>query len=114
MGSLYLEADGTWRIIGPTEPGPQPFNPGGEMAMWTSKDQGGTWQKTRQLTSGSPFNHTYARQPVNAHDDFYAFWADGHGREPSSCSLYFCTKTGDVYRLPRRMTGQFAQPERVN
>jgi hypothetical protein len=114
MGSLYLEADGTWRIIGPTEPGPQPFNPGGEMAMWTSNDQGGTWQKVRQLTGGSPFNHTYARQPVNAHDDFYAFWADGHGREPSSCSLYFCTKTGDVYRLPRRMTGQFAQPERVN
>ncbi len=33
-----LEDD--WRIIGPTETGPQPFNPGGEIAMWTSRDQG--------------------------------------------------------------------------
>ena len=40
------------------------------------------------------------RRPVNAHDDFYAFWADGHGRQPSASSLYFCTKAGDVYRLP--------------
>jgi hypothetical protein len=50
---------------------------------------------------------------VNAHDDFYAFWADGHGRQPSSSSLYFCTKAGDVYRLPRHMMQDFAKPERV-
>ena len=53
-GSLYIEEDGTWRIIAPTEQGPQPYNPGGEMAMWTSSDQGATWKKARQLTSGSP------------------------------------------------------------
>jgi hypothetical protein len=114
MGSLYLEAGGTWRIVGPTETGPQPFNPGGEIALWVSQDQGTTWRKLRQLTSDSPFNHTYARHPVNAHDEFYAFWADGHGRQPSGSSLYFCNRAGDVYRLPQRMAGQFARPERVN
>ncbi|RPJ37892.1 MAG: hypothetical protein EHM35_05765 [Planctomycetaceae bacterium] len=111
MGSLYIEADGLWRIIGPTERGPQPYNPGGEMAMWTSYDQGATWKKVRQLTSRSPFNHTFARRPVNAHDDFYAFWADGHGRQPSASSLYFCTRAGTVFRLPRTMTQDFEAPE---
>ena len=40
MGSLWVEGDGTWHIIAPTETGPQPYNPGGEIAMWTSRDQG--------------------------------------------------------------------------
>lgn len=111
MGSLYIEAGGLWRIIGPTEPGPQPYNPGGEMALWTSGDRGATWKKVRQLTSGSPFNHTFARRPVNAHDDFYAFWADGHGRQPSASNLYFCTKAGDVYRLPSVMTQDLESPQ---
>ncbi len=113
-GSLYLEEDGTWRIIAPTELGPQPYNPGGEMVVWTSNDRGATWRKAHQLTTGSSLNHNYARRPVNAHDNFYAFWADGHGREPSASSLYFCTKAGQVYRLPGRMTEEFAQPEKIN
>ncbi|MBM4028688.1 MAG: hypothetical protein FJ280_25315 [Planctomycetes bacterium] len=113
-GSLYLEEDGTWRVIAPTELGPQPYNPGGEMLMWTSSDQGKTWKKLRELTHGDPLNHNYARRPVNAHRDFYAFWADGHGRQPSASSLYFCNQAGDVYRLPQRMTEEFARPEKVN
>jgi hypothetical protein len=114
MGSLYLEKEGTWRLIAPTERGPQPYNPGGEIALWTSHDQGATWKKVRQLTANSPFNHTYVRQPRNAQDGFYAFWADGHGREPSPSALYFCSKTGDVFRLPPQMTGEFADPEKMN
>jgi hypothetical protein len=55
--------------------------------------------------------HTFAGRPVNADDDLYAFWADGHGREPSASSLYFCNKAGNVYRLPRTMTQDFAAPE---
>lgn len=74
----------------------------------------GTWRKVRQLTSNSRFNHTYVRHPLNARDGFYGFWADGHGRGPSSSSLYFCTKAGEVYRLPARMTEEFAEPEKVN
>jgi hypothetical protein len=113
MGSLYLEADGTWRLIGPTQTGPQPFNPGGEVAMWVSSDQGQTWKMTRQMTRNSPRNHTYVRRPVNAHSDFYALWADGHARQPSESRLYFCNRAGDVFALPVRMEADSAQPERV-
>ncbi|UCC98266.1 MAG: BNR-4 repeat-containing protein [Phycisphaerales bacterium] len=111
MGSLLVEDDGTWRIIGPTETGPQPYNPGGEMAMWVSGNLGATWKKVRQLTANSPYNHTYARRPLDAHPDFYAIWADGHGRKPSQSSLYFCDKRGNVRVLPREMTGDFATPK---
>jgi hypothetical protein len=113
MGSLYLEADGTWRLIGPTQTGPQPFNPGGEVAMWVSSDQGQTWKMTRQLTRNSPRNHTYVRRPVNAHPDFYALWADGHARQPSESRLYFCNRAGDVFVLPARMEADSAPPERL-
>ncbi len=112
-GSIYIEAENAWRIIGPTQTGPQPFNPGGEVAMWVSRDQGRHWKMTRQMTQDSAYNHTYVRRPVHAHPDFYAFWADGHGRRPSDSRLYFCNKDGDVFRLPVEMTSDFAKPERV-
>ena len=111
-GSLYIEPDGTWRVIAPTDPGPQPYNPGGEMVLWTSKDEGQTWQKMKQLTHESPRNHTYARRPLNAHPDFYAFWADGNARQPSESFLYFTNQRGDhVWRLPATMRSSFAKPE---
>jgi hypothetical protein len=110
-GSLYIEPDGTWRVIAPTEPGPQPYNPGGEMVLWTSTDEGQTWSRVKQLTRNSLRNHTYARRPLNAHSDFYALWADGNGREPSESSLYFTNQHGDhVWRLPGKMEGEFATP----
>ena len=113
MGSLYVESDDVWRIIAPTEPGPQSFGAGGELVMWKSVDQGETWFKDRQLTVDSLKNQSYARRPVNAHKDFYAFWADGDARQPSESSLYFCNKDGDVFRLPRQMTSETAKPELV-
>ncbi|MDZ7618232.1 MAG: BNR-4 repeat-containing protein [Patescibacteria group bacterium] len=112
FGSLYIEADGTWRLIGPTETGPQPYNPGGEIALWTSKDLGHTWTKVKQLTSNSPYNHTYARRPMNAHPDFYAIWADGHARQESDSRIYFTNRDGThVWRLPVTMDGDTAKPE---
>ncbi len=111
MGSLYLEGDDLWRIIGPTENGPQAYNTSGEIAMWTSADRGASWQKVKQMTAGSQFNHGYCRRPVNAQPGFYALWADGHGRKPSESRLYFCNKAGDVFVLPAAMTGDFAKPE---
>ena len=114
-GSLYIEPDGTWRVIAPTDLGPQPYNPGGEMVLWTSTNQGESWTRVKQLTHNSPYNHTYARRPLNAHPDFYALWADGHGREPSESRLYFTNQRGDhVWRLPTTMTGDFATPAIVN
>jgi hypothetical protein len=71
-----------------------------------------TWQRHKQLTRNSPRNHTYARRPVNAHPDFYALWADGHGRQPSESCLYFTNQKGDhVWRLPVQMEEEFATPE---
>ena len=113
MGSLWIDEDGAWRVIAPTEAGPQPFNPGGEVAIWQSRDQGRTWQKLRALTKNSPHNHTYVRRPVNAHSDFFALWADGHGRQPSASRLYYCDREGNVFELPRRMTTPTVTPQRI-
>ena len=113
-GPVYVESDTTWRIIGPTQLGPQPYNPGGEIAMWLTEDAGATWRMVRQMTRDSEMNHTYVRRPVNAQPDFYGFWADGHGRKPSASRLYFCNRQGDVFRLPQTMAGDFATPERMS
>ena len=113
MGSLYID-NNSWQVIGPTETGPQPYNPGGEMALWESHNNGETWKKSKQLTRHSKRNHTYARAPVNAHPDFYALWADGHGRQPSESNLYFCNRDGDVYLLPRQMSEQFEKPTLID
>jgi hypothetical protein len=113
MGSLYIEENGVWRIIAPTEPGPQYHGTGGEMALWISEDSGRTWRKERDITRNSPLNHAYARRPVNAHDDFYAFWADGNPFEFSESSLYFTNRNGDtVWRLPTHMTQPEQAPEK--
>jgi hypothetical protein len=111
MGSLYIEKD-KWRIIGPTEPGPQRYGTGGEMALWESADEGKTWIKRTDLTSNSTRNHSYARRPLNAHPGFYAFWADGNPDSLSVSYLYFCNKKGDkVWRLPYTMQHDEEKPE---
>lgn len=114
FGELALHDDGEWTVIGPTETGPQPYNPGGEIASWSSRDHGVSWQKTKQLTHGSTMNHTYVRQVQRAHPDFVAIWADGHGRKPSHSNLYLADADGNVYRFPREMgTATSAQLEKV-
>ena len=66
----------------------------------------------RLLTRDSRFNHTYARRPVNAHPDFYAFWADGNTLGLSESNLYFTDRDGThVWRLPTTMASDFAEPE---
>lgn len=110
---LSFDDDGTWRIIGPTDPGPQPFGTGGEMAVWLSSDQGATWRKEKQLTAGSQLNQSYARRPVNANPEFFALWADGNARQPSESHLYFCDAKGSVYQLPPKMEGDSARPQLV-
>ena len=103
FGSLYIESDGTWRIIAPTDPGPEPYGTGGEMVMWTSRDEGATWKRVKNLTPNSTTMHTYARRPVNAHPDFYAIWADGSTRRESESRLYFTDRNGRVRQLPTDM-----------
>jgi hypothetical protein len=113
FGPLYIEGN-QWRVIAPTSPGPQPGGAGGEMVLWTSADEGATWQAAKQLTRGSELNHTYARRPVDAHPQFYALWADGNPLKPSESRLYFTDREGSgVWRLPTNMDEEFAAPEKA-
>lgn len=113
MGSLYVE-NGRWQVIGPTETGPQQYGTGGEMASWSSGDEGKTWKKESMLTVKSTRNHSYARRPMNAHEDFYAFWADGDADKLSESRLYFSNKKGTkVWMLPYDMDHDFQRPIEV-
>jgi hypothetical protein len=109
-GSLYIEPDGAWRVIAPTEPGPQPDSTGGQIAVHVSRDEGKTWEKIATFPLDNGRNQTYVRRPWRARDDFYGFWADGDALNSSESDLYFCTKAGNVFRLPRKMEGQTARP----
>ncbi|MBG0859260.1 MAG: BNR-4 repeat-containing protein [Bacteroidales bacterium] len=112
MGSIYTDGQ-TWRIIGPTEPGPQKYGTGGEIAVWAGKAEGVMWKKLRNITGESIRNHSYVRRPVNAHRDFYAFWADGNADKLSESHLWFSNRHGKkVYELPYIMNNDFDKPVR--
>jgi hypothetical protein len=113
MGSLMVAKNGAWQVIAPTASGPQAYNTGGEIVMWESSDEGRSWT-SRPLTANSPYNHSYPRRPVNAHPGFYAFWADGNGRQPSPSRLYFSDREGNVYRLPEKMEKPYERPVKVS
>jgi hypothetical protein len=112
-GSLHLD-HGNWRILGPTDSGPQPVGAGGEIAIWTSSDSGMQWRRARSVTKASPFNHNYVRRVLHGHSDFFAFWADGHPDAFSTSSLYFMNQAGTrVWRMPGEIQGDFCEPERA-
>jgi hypothetical protein len=113
-GSLFIEEDGTWKIIGPIGTGPQALGTGGEMECWVSSDRGTSWVKQRALTAGSPRNHSYVRRPRNAHPGCYCYWADGDADARSESHLYFTNRAADkVWRLPYTMTDEFAAPQLI-
>lgn len=113
MGSLFTEGK-KWLISGPTEAGPQNLGTGGEIAMWESRNEGISWEKICSVTSESVRNHSYVRRPVNAHKNFYSFWADGDADKFSESHLWFSNKKGNkVYELPYKMTSGFQRPERI-
>ena len=113
MGSLYVEGI-EWKMIAPTEKGPQVNRTGGEVVLWTSLDNGVTWIKTKNVTSGSKWNNSYVRRPVNEHKDFYAFWTDGDPEKISESRLYFTNKEcSKVWVLPYQMKKDFEKPKRI-
>ena len=112
-GELWILAPDDWRIVGPTESGPQRYNPGGEIAIWVSRNQGLTWEKDRQITRNSDMNHTYVRRSINGHSNFMAFWADGNARLPSKSRLYFSGTDGRVFQLPTQLRSDWASPIRI-
>jgi hypothetical protein len=82
------------------------------MAMWISKDEGSTLKRRAILTKNSIRNNSYARRPLNANDEFYAFWADGDADKLSESHLYFCNKKGDkVWQLPYNMENETQKPD---
>ena len=109
---LYLEdaANGTLRLVGSFEDGPQAYNTGGEISQWISRDGGATWNKEFQLTRESDVNQCFPRRTVDASPEFYAIWAEGNGRRPSSSEIRFSTKDGAVYELPREMKEDWEAP----
>lgn len=110
-GQLDREPNGLWRLIAPTDPGPQPWMTGGEVVMWTSGDDAATWTRAATVTADSPRNHTYVRRPVDGRDDFYALWADGNAAQRSESFLYFTDRTGQrVWQLPKQMTQDYEKP----
>lgn len=112
MGSLYIEEEG-WRLIAPTEPGPQRWGTGGEIAIWFTENDGKTWEMLREVTVNSPYNHAYVRRPVNAHTEFYGFWADGSPDKLTRSRLYFTNRQGDeTHRLPYEMISE--TPKQIN
>lgn len=114
FGELDIAPDGSWRIMAPTDPGPQPNMTGGEIVLWTSQDQGAAWQRIRNVSQNSPLNNTYIRLPINAQDDFYAYWADGDTKKPSDSHLYFTNREGThVWRFPTTMPTDTAKPEQL-
>jgi hypothetical protein len=114
MGSLYVEGP-VWQVIGPTGAAPQPWGTGGEMGLWTSRDEGLTWTLEREITRNSEFNHSYARRPRYDTASFRAFWADGDPYKMTKSHLYFCDATGTrVRRLPYEMEADFAEPDPVS
>jgi rhamnogalacturonyl hydrolase YesR len=113
MGSLYVDGN-QWLIIAPTDAGPQKYGTGGEMVLWETTDEGETWKQLK-ITQNSNRNHSYARRPLNAHDDFYAFWADGNADKFSQSKLYFSNKKGNkLWQLPYNMDTDFASPIPLN
>jgi hypothetical protein len=113
-GPLWIEADGSWRVVGPTQRGPQRWGGGGEIAVWISRDEGASWTRTRDVTRDSPRNHSYVRNVINAAPDspFAMLWADGHADKLSISRLYFANRDGSVVRrLPYDMESGYAVPE---
>ncbi|MDM4019129.1 BNR-4 repeat-containing protein [Roseiconus lacunae] len=111
MGSLAINQE-VWTARVPALAGPQPYHGGGEVVMYESRDKGESWKLIRQVTSDSPRNHNYVRQPISPMEPFVAFWADGDPTKLGESHLYFCDSTGEnVWRLPYEMKGDFAKPQ---
>jgi hypothetical protein len=109
MGSLYV-SDNEWKIVGPTESGPQKWGVGGELAIWKSTDKGETWKRKKILTKNSKQSHSYVRRPVNYKKPFCYFWADGDSHNFSKSELYFGDFDGNIWKLPYEMKADFERP----
>ena len=112
MGSIFI-ADDVWKIVGPTENGPQKYGVGGELAVWVSKNSGRDWKKEKAITENSTRNNAYVRRPMHSKAPFSFFWANGNPDKLSISELFFGDFSGSVYRLPYTMTEEWQKPIKV-
>ena len=113
MGSLYISNE-YWRIVGPTEEGPQRWGVGGEIAIWQSSNRGETWEKLETITGHSELSHSYVRRPLHFKDPFCFFWSDGNSHAFSRSELYFGNFKGEIWKLPYRMKNDHEKPVKVH
>lgn len=112
MGSLWVEGK-NWKVIAPTQDGPQVHGGGGEIEEWQSSDAGETWRLAQKITSNSRLNHNYVREVQQGHSSFLYFWADGNPDQFSRSKLFFADQQGKVFQMPYRMRKDWAKPKRV-
>lgn len=112
MGSLFIEED-KFKIVVPTETGPQKYGVGGELAIYKSETLGGKWKRKKQITNNSAFNNSYVRRPLNYKAPFSFFWANGNPSKMSISELFFGNFEGTVYKLPYKMEADFEKPIRL-
>jgi len=108
-GSIWVDGK-NWTVIVPSEPGPQLWGTGGEIAVWKTKNAGKSWKKESQLTSDSPYNHGYVRRPFGGKDPFFCYWADGNPDRITPSHIYFANSKGKVWMLPYEMTLEWEDP----
>lgn len=102
-GSLLLVAEDDWRLLAPTDPGPQSPATGGTMVMHRSADGGRTWKRDRAVFEDPDRCHTYARRPLNAHADLSWVWAAADAHRPGPVTLFAADARGQVLELPWTM-----------
>ena len=113
MGSIFI-ADDVWKIVGPTEDGPQQYGVGGEIAIWASDNSGMDWKKEKVITNSSELNHSYVRRPLQSKAPFSFFWANGNSEKLSKSELFFGDFDGSVFRLPYAMTDEWEKPIKLH
>ncbi len=112
-GSLFI-FNNVWKIVGPTERGPQLYGTGGEIAIWSSTDKGLTWKKDVIVTHNSLTNNSYVRRPIQAKAPFCFFWANGNPDKFSISELFFGDFEGKVWKLPYEMKNEYEKPVEIN
>jgi len=75
----------------------------GVHTVFFAKKVGERWEFSEVTRS----DNNYDTGCLHVDADFYAFWADGHARDPSPSRLYFCDRTArSVFRLPAPRTSR--------
>ncbi len=121
-GEIWVDEEDRWHVLGAFVDGPQKWGTGGDIALYSSGDEGRTWTLDKQLTQAESLNMAYPRLVQNAADGFLALWADGDGwgeasdssGNPSNSRLYFMTADGTVFKMPTDFgESDFAAPKKV-